>query len=154
MLVSGGLGAVGRAAIQYLRQIGAMPVAGVRPERLAEARELAGDALDISVPAETPAFDFAISAAAPVASQLIALVRDGGQVASIVPVPEGANVGNRVTIHELYHRTDEATLDAVLDAAARGLLFIPIARLFALEQIGEAQNAVAAGAQGKVVLRH
>ena len=154
VLISGALGAVGRAAIQYLLQIGASPVAGVRPERLAEARELAGEALDISVPSATPAFDFAISAAAPVAGHLIAHVRDGGQVASIVPVPEGANADDRVTIHELYHRTDKATLDAVLDAAAHGQLVIPIARIFALEQIGEAQNAVAAGAQGKVVLGH
>ena len=154
VLVSGALGAVGRAAIQYLRQIGVTPVAGVRPERLAEARELAGEALDITLPPAVSAFDFAISAAAPVAGHLIAHVRDGGQVASIVPVPEGANADDRVTIHELYHRTDAATLDAVLDAAAHGRLVIPIARTFALEQIGEAQNAVAAGAQGKVVLKH
>ncbi|CAJ0720854.1 L-threonine 3-dehydrogenase [Ralstonia edaphis] len=153
VLVSGGLGAVGRAAIQYLKQIGAKPVAGVRPERLGEAREVAGDALDITT-APSPAFDFAISAAAPVAANLIGHVRDGGQVASIVPVPEGANAGNRVVIHELYHRTDAATLDAVLDAAARGVLIIPIAETLALEQIGAAQNAVASGVQGKVVLRH
>ncbi|WP_024900005.1 NADP-dependent oxidoreductase, partial [Brucella rhizosphaerae] len=36
VLVSGGLGTVGRSAIQYLQEIGAMPVAGVRPERLHE----------------------------------------------------------------------------------------------------------------------
>lgn len=154
VLVSGGLGTVGRAAIQYLKEIGAQPVAGVRPERLDEARAVAGDALDITVPAASPVFDFAISAAAPVAGNLIGQVRDGGQIASIVPVPEGANAGNRVTIHALYHRTDAATLDAVLDAAARGVLVIPIAQTFALDQIGAAQNAVAAGAPGKVVLKH
>lgn len=154
VLVSGGLGAVGRAAIQYLRQIGATPVAGVRPDRLAQARALAGEALDITAPATSPTFDFAISAVGPVAGHLIAHVRDGGQVASIVPVPEGANSGNRVTIHELYHRTDAATLDAVLADAASGLLVIPIAHTFALERIADAQSAVAAGAPGKVVLRH
>lgn len=154
VLISGALGAVGRAAVQYLQQLGARPVAGVRAERLAEAREVAGEALDITVPPAMPTFDFAISAAAPVAGHLIALVRDGGQVASIVPVPEGANADDRVTIHELYHRTDAATLDAVLDAAARGQLVIPIARTFALEQIREAHNVVAGGAHGKVVLRH
>jgi len=154
VLISGALGAVGRAAVQYLRQLGARPVAGVRAERLAEAREVAGEALDITVPPAMPTFDFAISAAAPVAGPLMALVRDGGQVASIVPVPEGANADDRVTIHELYHRTDAATLDAVLDAAARGQLVIPIARTFALEQIREAHNVVAGGAHGKVVLRH
>jgi NADPH:quinone reductase-like Zn-dependent oxidoreductase len=34
VLISGALGSVGRAAIQYLKQIGAQPVAGVRPERM------------------------------------------------------------------------------------------------------------------------
>lgn len=154
VLISGGLGAVGRAAIQYLRQIGARPVAGVRPERLDEARELAGEALDITAPPASATFDYAISTAGPVAGNLIGHVRDGGQVASIVPAPEDANPGERVTVHQLYHRTDAAMLSAVLDTAARGLLTIPIAQILPLEQIGAAQEAVAAGAQGKVVLRH
>ncbi|MBY5846077.1 NADP-dependent oxidoreductase [Rhizobium ruizarguesonis] len=154
VLVSGGLGTVGRSAIQYLRQIGAKPVAGVRPERLSEGRELAGEALDITLPAASPDFAYGISAAGPVAGNLIGNVRDGGTVASIVPVPEGANAGDRLTIHELFHRTDTATLDAVLDAAVRGLLVIPISHTFTLEEIGAAQNAVAAGAPGKVVLKH
>ncbi|MDL2410663.1 NADP-dependent oxidoreductase [Rhizobium calliandrae] len=154
VLISGGLGSVGRAAIQYLKQIGARPVAGVRPERLDEARVLAGEALDITMLPAGPAFDYAISAAAPVAGNLIALVRDGGKVASIVPVPAGANAGDRVKVQELYHRTDAATLDAVLQAAAQGLLVLAISQTFSLEEIGAAQSAVGAGAQGKVVLRH
>lgn len=154
VLVSGALGSVGRAAVQYLQQLGAHPVAGVRPDRLDEARALAGDSVDITVVPPTPTVDLAISAAGPVAGNLIGHVRDGGRVASIVPVPEGAHAGNRVTIHELYHRTDAATLDAVLDAAARGQLTVPIAETFALDRIGAAQKAVASGARGKVVLKH
>lgn len=113
VLISGGLGAVGRAAIQYLQEIGAKPVAGVRSDRIDEARHLAGEALDITAPPADATFDYAISAAAPVALNLIRHVRDGGQVASIVPVPEGVNTGNRVRIHELYHRADACTLAAV-----------------------------------------
>ncbi|MBA8835764.1 MULTISPECIES: NADP-dependent oxidoreductase [Rhizobium] len=154
VLVSGGLGTVGRSAIQYLKQIGAQPVAGVRPERLSEGQALAGEALDITLPATSTEFAYGISAAGPVAANLIGHISDGGTVASIVPVPEGANAADRVTIHELFHRTDAATLDAVLDAAVRGLLVIPISHTFTLEEIGAAQNAVAAGAPGKVVLRH
>ncbi|TAY51084.1 NADP-dependent oxidoreductase [Rhizobium leguminosarum] len=154
VLVSGGLGTVGRSAIQYLKQIGARPVAGVRPERLSEGQALAGEALDITLPAASPDFAYGISAAGPVAGNLIGHISDGGTVASIVPVPEGANAADRVTIHELFHRTDAATLDAVLDAAVRGLLVIPISHTFTLEEIGAAQNAVAAGAPGKVVLKH
>ncbi|PDS81220.1 NADP-dependent oxidoreductase [Rhizobium sp. L43] len=154
VLVSGGLGTVGRSAIQYLKQVGAKPVAGVRPERLNEGRELAGEALDITVPAASPSFDYAISTAGPVAGNLITHVRDGGTVASIVPVPDGANAGSRIIIRELYHRTDATMLDAVLASAASGELVIPISHTFPLEQIGLAQSAVAAGAPGKVVLKH
>ncbi|MEE3622939.1 NADP-dependent oxidoreductase [Nitrospirillum sp. BR 11752] len=154
VLVSGALGSVGRAAIQYLQELGAKPVAGVRPQRLEEARALAGQAIDITLPASTPAFDFAISAAAPVAGNLISHVRDGGTVISIVPVPVGANAANRVTIREIFHQTDATTLDAVLDAAARGTLIIPIAQTFLLDELGAAHTAVAAGAPGKVVLKH
>ncbi|MGR9434241.1 NADP-dependent oxidoreductase [Rhizobium leguminosarum] len=154
VLVSGGLGTVGRSAIQYLKQIGAQPVAGVRPERLSEGQALAGEAFDITLPVASPSFAYGISAAGPVAGNLIGHISDGGTVASIVPVPEGANAADRVTIHELFHRTDAATLDAVLDAAVRGLLVIPISHTFTLEEIGAAQNAVAAGAPGKVVLKH
>ena len=154
VLVSGGLGSVGRAAILYLEEIGAHPVAGVRAERLDEAQALAGEALDINAPVTQPDFDYAISTAGPAAARLIGHVRDGGQIASIVPVPEGANADGHVTIHELYHRTDSATLDAVLDVASQGLLAIPIAQILMLEQIGAAHKAVAAGAQGKIVLKH
>jgi hypothetical protein len=54
VLVSGGLGTVGRSAIQYLKQIGAQPVAGVRPERLSEGQALAGEALDITLLPQAP----------------------------------------------------------------------------------------------------
>ncbi|MCA1371072.1 NADP-dependent oxidoreductase [Bradyrhizobium sp. BRP14] len=127
---------------------------GVKAERLNEGRALAGEALDITVPAASSSFHYAISTAGPVACNLIGHVRDGGTVASIVPVPEGANAAGRVIIRELYHRTDAAMLDAILASAASGELVIPISHTFTLEQIGLAQSAVAAGAPGKVVLKH
>lgn len=154
VLVSGALGMVGRAAIQYLQQIGAKPVAGVRYERLEDARSLAGEAIDITEQPAAATFDFAISTAPAVAGILIDHVRDGGQVASIVQVPGGANVDDRITIHELRHYTDADTMAAVLKAASEGLLIIPIAKTFPLGEIGAAQGAVADGVQGKVVLKH
>ena len=154
VLVSGGLGAVGRAAIQYLQEIGAQPVAGVRPGRLDEARSLAGEALDITAAPASASFDFAISTVGPVMPSLIANVRDGGRIVSIVPVPDGSDAGRRVSIQPLYHRTDARMLAAVAESAARGALIIPIAKVLPLGQIGEAHNAVAAGSPGKVVLSH
>ncbi|CAE6779431.1 L-threonine 3-dehydrogenase [Xanthomonas arboricola pv. corylina] len=154
VLISGALGAVGRAPIQYLREIGANPIAGVRTSRLEEARQLAGEALDITETPSSAEFDYAISAAAPVAGNLIRHVRNGGHITSIVPVPEGANADHRVRIDELYHRTDAEMLQAVVEVASRGELIIPIGRTFPLDQVGAAQSAVAAGVQGKVVLKH
>lgn len=154
VLVSGGLGAVGRAAIQYLKEIDAIPVAGVRPDRMEEARQLVDEVIDITKVPASGTFDHAISTAVPVVLNLLHHVREGGQVASIVPVPEGANVSNRLRIYELYHRTDSVTLSAVAQAASRGLLNIPIAKVFPLDQVGAAHSAVAEGIQGKVVLRH
>jgi len=154
VLVSGALGMVGRAAIQYLQEIGAKPVAGVRAERLENARSLADEAIDITDQPAQATFDFAISTAAAVAGNLINHVRDGGLVASIVQVPEGVNADHRVNIHELRHRTDVDTLDAVLKAASEGALIIPIAKTLPLSEIGAAQSAVADGVQGKVVLKH
>ena len=153
VLVSGALGAVGRAAIQYLKEIGAVPVAGVRRERLDEASRLAGEAVDIGVRPATAGFDRAISAAAPVAANLLAHVRPGGQVASIVRMPEGTAVPAGVTVHELYHRTDAAMLADVAAAASRGALQIPVAKVFTLEQLADAHRAVAAGAPGKVLVK-
>ncbi len=64
VLVSGALGAVGRVAVQYLQELGAVPVAGVRAARFAEGRALAGDALDIDLAPSSPDFDYAIAVAA------------------------------------------------------------------------------------------
>lgn len=154
VLISGALGMVGRAAVQYLQEIGAKPVAGVRSERLEDARLLAGEAIDITEQPAEATFDFAISTAPAVAGILIDHVRNGGQIASIVQIPEGANADHRVVIHELRHYTDVDTLNAVLKAASEGMLIIPIAQTLPLSEIGAAQSAVADGVQGKIVLKH
>lgn len=154
VLISGALGMVGRVVVQYLQEIGARAVAGVRPERLDSARLLAGEAIDITKIPEKADFDFAISTVHEVAENLINHVRDGGNIASIVSVPEGINEGKRVVIHELFHQTNISLLDAVLKAASNELLSLPIAKKFPLIRIGEAQQAVAEGSKGKVVLIH
>jgi len=153
VLVSGGLGMVGRVAIQYLREIGAKPVAGVRPERIESARLLAGEAIDITKMPDTADFDFAISTTYSVAKNLIAHVRNGGHIASIVQIPDGINNDQSVFIHELFHQTDMDTMNDVLGAASRGELIIPVAKVLGLEEIGEAHRMVEKGVQGKILLK-
>lgn len=154
VLVSGALGSVGRAAIQQLQAIGAIPVAGVRAERLDEAVALDVEAVDLADDSAGPGFDLAIATAGSATSDVLRLVRDGGRVVSVVPIAEDANSGGRVEVIQLYHQTDAGTLADVARDAADGRLVIPIAATFPLTALAEAHMAVANGAQGKVVLRH
>jgi NADPH:quinone reductase-like Zn-dependent oxidoreductase len=154
VLVSGALGAVGRAAVQALKELGAVPVAGVRAERLEEGKALAGEAVDVNTTPALPTFDFAISTAPAAAGNVLAFVKDGGKVASAVQTPAEANPGNRVEIIQAMGRNDPAVLQQVADAAGRGELTVPVARTFRLAELGAAHRALAAGPRGKIVLEH
>jgi NADPH:quinone reductase-like Zn-dependent oxidoreductase len=153
VLVVGALGAVGRAAVQYLKEIGATPVAGVRAARLSEGKALAGEAIDVET-AVGAQFDHAVSAAPAVAGKVPALVKDGGTVASVVQTPPEANPGERVKVAQIMTQDNPAKLAAVVDAAARGELVIPIARTFPLAELGAAHGALAEAPHGKIVLTH
>jgi len=153
VLVSGALGAVGRAAVQYLKELGAVAVAGVRGSRLAEGKSLAGEAIDIDK-ATGAQFDHAVSAAGPVAAKVPALVKDGGTVASVVQTPPEANPGERVKVASIWTQDNPTKLKAIAEAAARGELDIPIAKTFPLAELGAAHNALASAPQGKIVVTH
>jgi NADPH:quinone reductase-like Zn-dependent oxidoreductase len=154
VLVSGAVGSVGRAAVQYLKELGATPVAGARADQLPLGRQVVGEALDIAEAPSGPVFDYAVSAALPAAAQIVKHVRDGGRIASAVPTPPEANADHRVHISMVAHRENPAMLQAVVDAAARGELIIPIAMTFPLDQLGAAHKSLAAGAKGKIVIIH
>ena len=152
VLVSGALGAVGRAAVQYLRELGAKPVAGVRAGRLGEGEALAGEVLDIDKVPASPSFDYAVSTAGPVAGNLVRYVRDRGKVASAVQTPADANPGDRVHVISISGHDDPALLQAIANAAGRGELTIPIAAQFPLNQLAEAHKSLAANPRGKIVV--
>ncbi len=154
VLVSGALGSVGRAAVQYLKEIGAIPVAGVRSERMEEGRAIAGEALDIGVAPTEATFDFAISTASPASANAVANVKTGGKILAVARLPDEVNADNRVEIISGRHRTDPVVLQAVADAAGRGDLVLPVAATFPLTDLAEAHRRFAGGARGKIVLRH
>lgn len=154
VLVSGALGSVGRAAIQALGELGAVPVAAVRAERLAEGRALTGEAVDIGQPAVSPDFDFAISTAAPVIANLVSHVKDGGHMSAAVQTPPDTNPGERIQVTQVNSAGDQAQLQAIADAAGRGDLKLPIAKTFPLADLGAAHQALAAGPHGKIVIVH
>jgi NADPH:quinone reductase-like Zn-dependent oxidoreductase len=154
VLVSGALGAVGRAAVQYLKELGAQPVAGVRADRLAEAEALAGNAVDIDRAPDSPDFDYAVSAAGPVAANVVKFVKDGGKVASLVQTPKDANPGGRVNVIQMMAHDDPSLLQKIADAAGRGELKIPIAQTFPLSELAKAHQALAGNPRGKILMRH
>ena len=154
VLVSGALGSVGRAAVQYLKQIGAVPVAGVRQDRMEEGRLLAGEAIDIGAAPLEATFDFAISTASPVSANAVASVRTGGKLFAVARMPDGVNADDRVTVVSGRHRTDPVVLQSVADAAAHGDLAVPVAATFQLEHLAEAHRLFGTGVSGKIVLRH
>ena len=151
VLVSGALGSVGRAAVQYLKELGALPVAGVRAERLEEGRALAGEAMDIGAGGE-PSFDYGVSTAGPVGGQLLALVRDGGTIAAAIPIPEEAKAARQVRVEVIMAHDDAAMLQAVADAVGRGDLVLPVERVMPLAEIAEAHRALAEGPRGKILI--
>ena len=151
VLVSGALGAVGRVAVQYLKELGAVPVAGVRAERHAEGRALAGEAVDIDAAPVAPDFDFVVSTAGQVALNALKHVRPGGTLASVVGPVEGAST-DHIKFVGVMGRPDAATLEAVATAAGRGDLSLPIAARYPLTDLGKAHTALAAGARGKIVI--
>jgi len=153
ILVTGALGAVGRAAIQYLKELGAVPIAGVRAAQISEVEASGIEALAIGETDENAIFDGAVvTVGGPLVNAAIDLVRDGGTVASVVTNPEGANADGRVILTHLFTVDDGPTLQAVADAAARGDLHIPIAKILPLSQVGEGHRLLAAGQVGGKII--
>lgn len=152
VLVAGALGAVGRAAVQYLKEIGAVPVAGVRPADLDQGRALAGEAIDITLTPQEASFDHAVAASQDAAANTVSHIRDGGRIGGAVQAPEGANPN--VAFESIMHHDDAAQLQGLADAAGRGELSIPVVQTFTLDQLGAAHAALAAGPRGKIVLVH
>ena len=154
VLVSGALGAVGRAAVQYLKELGAVPVAGVRAVRLAEGKALAGEAVDIDAAPTAPSFTYAVSTAGPVAGKVFGFVKDGGTIASVVQTPEGANPGERVKVVQILGHDDPVLLQKIADAAGRGDLKLPVAHTFKLADLAGAHTALATNPAGKIIVTH
>ena len=68
--------------------------------------------------------------------------------------PPESNPGERVKVASIRTQDNPAKLKAVVDAAARGELDIPIAKTFPLAELGAAHTAFAAAPQGKIVITH
>ena len=66
-------------------------------------------------------------------------------------VPEDANAGGRIRIHNIMTLEDPAMLQRIADAAERGDLVIPIAKRFGLDEVAEAHKAVIETARRRTI---
>ena len=171
LLVHGGAGGVGTAAIQLARALGARVTATVRDEALREqVAQLGATAIPSEEFAERGPFDVVLElVGAPNMAQNLQALATGGRIA-VIGVSAGASselnllalMGKRGRIHGSTLRArplEEKALNArlveheVLPLFDRGQLTVPIAETFPLDAAGEAYDRFAAGGKlGKIVL--
>jgi NADPH:quinone reductase len=171
VLVHGGAGGVGTAAIQIARAAGARATATVRDQSLREAvAELGAEVIAPEGFAEHGPFDVILElVGAPHLPEDLDALATGGRI-SVIGVSAGAKaevnllalMGKRARIHgstlrarpleqkaECARRVEEEVLPLV----ARGAVRVPIAATFPLEEARGAYERFAAGGKlGKIVL--
>ena len=171
LLVHGGAGGVGTAAIQLGRAAGAEVTATVRrPELREQVAELGAEAIDCEAFAEHGPFDVILElVGAPNLPENLQALATGGRIA-VIGVGAGAKaelnllalMGKRARIYGSTLRArplEEKAIAArrleheVLPLFGRGLLRVPVADTFPLDRAAEAYERFAAGAKlGKVVI--
>ncbi|HKH79977.1 MAG TPA: NAD(P)H-quinone oxidoreductase [Solirubrobacteraceae bacterium] len=171
LLVHGGAGGVGTAAIQLARAVGARVTATVRREELREqVAALGAEAIAPEGYAEHGPFDVILElVGAPNLAENLQVLATGGRIA-IIGVSAGAKgelnllalMGKRARIHGSTLRArplEEKALTArrleheVLPLFDSGALRVPVAATFPLDEAAAAYERFAAGGKlGKIVL--
>jgi NADPH:quinone reductase len=169
LLIHGGSGAVGQAAIQFARMWGAAVVATTSPRRAERVQDLGatpvdyeGEGLEERIRAAAP---LGITAAIDIAGtdQAIAtskaLVGDHARIATLVRGADAARLGIRafsggspdpLTQLELAWRAE--AIPVALALMANDAFSVELGPSFPLDQASEAQRVVQSGVDGKVVL--
>jgi NADPH:quinone reductase-like Zn-dependent oxidoreductase len=155
-LVTGAVGSVGRVAVYVAKARGAKVYAGVRRKQKAEAAKLGADVVvaldDADDLGPLPQLDaIADTVGGETIQKLLAKVKSGGTIGSVVGEPAGAKERG-LTVRGMLTHSDPKRLGELAQAVADGKLVVPIAKRFPLAQAGEAQKVAEAGAGGKVVL--
>jgi NADPH:quinone reductase-like Zn-dependent oxidoreductase len=157
VLVTGAVGAVGRAAVYAAKARGVRVIAGVRQQQRAEAETLGAAAvvaLDVDAElANLPMLDaVADTVGGSTLAKLLGKVRNGGVVASTVGPPPGDKqrdvIGKGMQTH-----MDSKRLASLAEAVKADKFRLPIAKRFPLAEAASAQRLAEAGAISKVLLK-
>jgi NADPH:quinone reductase-like Zn-dependent oxidoreductase len=157
VLVTGAVGAVGRAAVYAAKARGARVIAGVRQQQCAEAETLGATAvvaLDVDTElANLPMLDaVADTVGGSTLAKVLGKVRNGGVVASTVGQPPGGTERGVIGKGMLTH-TDSQRLAALAEAVKAGKLRLPIAKRLPLAEAASAQRLAETGGISKVLLK-
>ncbi|WP_164010614.1 NADP-dependent oxidoreductase [Pyxidicoccus trucidator] len=156
VLVTGALGAVGRAAVFAAKARGVKVWAGVRASQKAEAEKLGVEGVVALEAAEEvaklPMLDaVADTVGGKAVAGVLDKVKPGGTLGSVVGEPAEAK-GRNLTVRAIFSHPDSRRLTQLGQSAAKGDLVIPVSKRFPLDQVKEAQKLAEQGGVGKVLL--
>jgi NADPH:quinone reductase-like Zn-dependent oxidoreductase len=157
IVVSGAMGGVGRTAVMTAKKAGAVVIAGVKKSQLKAAAELGADevlALDDKAALEKLGFVDAVAdmVGHETGEILLGKVRQGGVFATVLGPPANAKMNPTVKIESIQVVKDAVGLRRLAEDVVAGRLKIPIDRMVALADAGDAQAAAEKGGRGKVLL--
>lgn len=156
VLVTGAIGAVGRAAVFVAKASGATVWAGVRARQKTGAHALGADhvvAIDDNAEIATlPVFDaICDTVGGETIATLLPHLKPGGILGSVLGEPPAAK-SRGVKVAAVFTQPDANRLAELARAAAEKRLVIPVARTYALAEGGEAFRLARGGGVGKVIL--
>jgi NADPH:quinone reductase-like Zn-dependent oxidoreductase len=156
VLVTGALGAVGRAAVYIAKIHGALVIAGVRKNQKQEALLLGADqvvALDddheLASLADVDAI--ADTVGGQTIEKLLPKLKKDGVLGTIVGKPPAAGKAE-IRVAEVYSQPDAKRLAELAADVVSGDLVIPIGKRFKLSEIREAHALAEKGGTGKVLI--
>jgi NADPH:quinone reductase-like Zn-dependent oxidoreductase len=157
VLVTGALGSVGRAAVHTAKKMGARVIAGVRKNRLSDARSLGvADvvALDDNAAIDKLALDaVADTVGGEVGAKLLAKVKAGGRFgyASVLPGNAAASYP-QIKVTRVFAQPDPSKVREFLDDIRDGRFVLPIGRRLPLKDAAEGHRLGEKGGIGKILL--
>ncbi len=157
ILVTGGLGSVGRAAVHTAKKMGMHVIAAVRAVQLAAAAALGVETLAIDDPAAVARLGsvdaIADTVGGATAAALFVKVKDGGTFGYASVLPEGAAARHpAVTVTRVFARPDASKVREFADDVRDGKFVLPVSRRMPLRQASEAHALLERGGGGKIVL--
>ena len=157
VLVSGAVGAVGRAAVFAAKDLGAHVIAGVQTKRLSEADALGADRVlaldDESAVQALPYVDaVANTVRGRTAERLLLKVKPGGVFASATGAPANATEYPSVRTVAFVSKKDPKGMLYIAEAVLAKKLAIPIGRKLGLRNAASGHVLVERGGSGKVLL--